>query len=332
MSGRNSFPENHRAVRGIPRRRSRAHRRDLDGHDFILVLGAPVFTYHVEGSGPHIPAGATLVQLIDDPAHGRVGAGRHVDRHASQAGRARAARCTPQPRGARRAAAARHDRARLPPTRLTDAYLLQQIAALRPPAASSSRKRRAAAAPMHDHLPIVEQDGFYTCASGGLGHGLAGRGRRRAGPARRESDRDARRRLEHVLDPGLWSAAQLGLPIAFVIVKNGRYEALNEFGRHFRHRAAARDRVAGARFLRTGAQPGRARDARGETAELDRALTAAFQSTQPILIEVSVERAAALLVGAGVTRAFRPCKYVIERCNECLNSNEWGSYTPGERS
>jgi benzoylformate decarboxylase len=32
------------------------------------VLGAPVFTYHVEGHGPHIPAGASLVQLTDDPA------------------------------------------------------------------------------------------------------------------------------------------------------------------------------------------------------------------------------------------------------------------------
>jgi hypothetical protein len=25
---------------------------------------------------------------------------------------------------------------------------------------------------MHDYLPIVDRDGFYTCASGGLGHGL----------------------------------------------------------------------------------------------------------------------------------------------------------------
>ena len=26
--------------------------------------------------------------------------------------------------------------------------------------------------PMHDHLPILKPDSFYTCASGGLGHGL----------------------------------------------------------------------------------------------------------------------------------------------------------------
>ena len=40
----------------------------LGGHDMILVIGAPAFTYHIEGSGPHVPHGATLCQLIDDPA------------------------------------------------------------------------------------------------------------------------------------------------------------------------------------------------------------------------------------------------------------------------
>src|SRR6185369_11064315 len=29
--------------------------------------GAPAFTYHVEGRGPHLPGGAALVQLTDDP-------------------------------------------------------------------------------------------------------------------------------------------------------------------------------------------------------------------------------------------------------------------------
>ena len=27
------------------------------GHDVVLAIGAPAFTYHVEGSGPHVPAG-----------------------------------------------------------------------------------------------------------------------------------------------------------------------------------------------------------------------------------------------------------------------------------
>ena len=33
----------------------------------VLVLGAPAFTYHVEGAGPHVPDGAALCQIVDDP-------------------------------------------------------------------------------------------------------------------------------------------------------------------------------------------------------------------------------------------------------------------------
>ena len=68
MSGRCSFPENHRLFAGfLPAIRERIVGL-LGGHDMILVIGAPAFTYHIEGSGPHVPHGATLCQLIDDPA------------------------------------------------------------------------------------------------------------------------------------------------------------------------------------------------------------------------------------------------------------------------
>jgi benzoylformate decarboxylase len=32
---------------------------------------------------------------------------------------------------------------------------------------------------------------------------------------------------------GLWTAGQLQLPVTFVIIRNGRYQALEEFGAHF---------------------------------------------------------------------------------------------------
>lgn len=67
-SSRNSFPENHPLFAGFlaaDREKIAASRR---GHDLILVLGAPVFTYDVEGFGPHIPGGASLFQLVDDPS------------------------------------------------------------------------------------------------------------------------------------------------------------------------------------------------------------------------------------------------------------------------
>ena len=68
MSARCSFPEDHRLFAGfLPAMREKIVAA-LEGHDVILVVGAPAFTYHVEGSGPHVPEGATLCQMVDDPA------------------------------------------------------------------------------------------------------------------------------------------------------------------------------------------------------------------------------------------------------------------------
>ena len=67
MSSRCSFPERHPLFGGfLPPMREQIV-KILDGHDLIVALGAPVFTYHIEGFGPHIPPGASLVQIIDDP-------------------------------------------------------------------------------------------------------------------------------------------------------------------------------------------------------------------------------------------------------------------------
>jgi benzoylformate decarboxylase len=67
-SGRNSFPEDHPLFAGFLAADREKIVASLTGHDLILVLGAPVFTYHVEGFGRHIPEGARLFQLVDDPA------------------------------------------------------------------------------------------------------------------------------------------------------------------------------------------------------------------------------------------------------------------------
>ena len=67
MSARNGFPENHRLFAGFLAADRAKVVASLTGHDVILVLGAPAFTYHVEGVGPHVPPGAKLFQLVDDP-------------------------------------------------------------------------------------------------------------------------------------------------------------------------------------------------------------------------------------------------------------------------
>src|SRR5437879_28978 len=66
MSGRCSFPEDHALFAGfLPPMREKIVKL-LAGHDVIFALGPAAFTYQVEGAGTHLPAGARLVQLIED--------------------------------------------------------------------------------------------------------------------------------------------------------------------------------------------------------------------------------------------------------------------------
>ena len=287
MSGRNSFPEQHRLFAGfLAADRSRIVAA-LTGHDVVLVLGAPVFTYHIEGIGPHVPEGTTLIQLVDDPSMAawapiglaivtslRAGV---VDLLGGIRSTARAARNAPE------------SRRPLTSTQLTDAYLLQQIAALRPSGSIIVEEAPSSRGPMHDHLPILEPDGFYTCASGGLGFGLPAA----LGVAMARPDR----KVIAVLGDGssmysiqaLWSAAQQQLPVAFVVIKNDSYEALNEFGRHFAIPQLPGVAISGLDFCGLARAQGVSALRVSHASELDEALRTAFQSSTPTLVEVAVE-------------------------------------------
>ena len=67
LIGRCSFPEDHRLFAGyLPAFREEICSR-LAGHDLLVAIGAPVFTYHAEGHGPYLPAGLKAFQLTEDP-------------------------------------------------------------------------------------------------------------------------------------------------------------------------------------------------------------------------------------------------------------------------
>jgi benzoylformate decarboxylase len=289
MSARNSFPEDHRLFAGFLAADRARIVRALDGADFVLVLGAPAFTYHVEGSGPHIPAGARLVQLTDNPTQAAwTPAGTSIVTHLKLGLRALLAGPAPVKRPP---VTPRRPPARLPPTQLTDAYLLQEIAALRPAGSVIVEEAPSTRGPMHDHLPILERDGFYTCASGGLGHGLpAAVGIALARP-------DAK--VIALLGDGssmysiqsLWSAAQLGLRMVIVIVNNRRYEALHDFAPHFDLPTLQGTRLPALDFCGLASSQGVAAMRVTRAQDLGAVLVDAFKFTRPILIEVVVDGA-----------------------------------------
>ena len=65
--GRSGFPEDHPLFAGfLPAFREEICKR-LEGHDVLVAIGAPVFTYHAEGHGQYVPDGLTVFQMTEDP-------------------------------------------------------------------------------------------------------------------------------------------------------------------------------------------------------------------------------------------------------------------------
>jgi benzoylformate decarboxylase len=287
-SGRNSFPEDHPLFAGFLAADREKIVASLAGHDLILVLGAPVFTCHVEGFGPHLPDGTSLFQLVDDPAVASwAPVGTAVVTSLKSGINDLLDGPAPRPRAA---PAARMPRPLLSGSGLTDAYLMQQVALLRPKGSIIVEEAPSSRAAMHDYLPIVDRDGFYTCASGGLGHGLPAAigialARRREKVIALLGDGSSMYAIQ-----GLWTAAQLGLGITFVIIKNRGYEALREFGRRFGLQRTVGTSLPDIDFCALAQGQGVGAIAVDRADALDEALRAAFCAlTEPTLVEVAVD-------------------------------------------
>lgn len=287
MAARAGFPEDHPLFQGFLTAGREPIVASLEGHDLILVLGAPTFIYHVEGFGPHVPEGARLFQIVDDPDMASwIPTGTAIVSSLKPAlaellqGPNPVARTAPAPRGVP---------APLPSLPLTDAYLLQRMAALRPKGSIIVEEAPSSRGPMHDHLPILERDTFYTCASGGLGHGLpASVGVALGRPGEKVicllGDGSSMYAIQ-----GLWTAAQLRLPVSFIIVNNGGYEALINFGRVFGLQQTVGTDLSGLDFVSIAQGQGvpGVRVSTGD--DLDAALNHSFAAKGPTLVEVAVD-------------------------------------------
>jgi benzoylformate decarboxylase len=287
-SPRNSFPEDHRLFAGhLPAFREPIVAK-LGGHDLILLLGAPLFTYHAEGFGPHLPEGAKAWQIVDDPdqaAWSPVGTAIVGTLRAS----VERLLTGPSPR-ARETLAALPRAEPLPATGpLTDSYLMQRIAALRPADSKLVEEAPSTRGPMQKYLPTTRADEFYTCASGGLGHGLpASVGVAMGSPGVKTialiGDGSAMYAIQ-----ALWSAAQLDVDLAVIIVNNARYEALINFGRAFGLQETVGTKLPEIDFVGIAQGQGVPGE-RVETIEaLDAALTTLFTTKGPRLLEVMVD-------------------------------------------
>ncbi|CAB3681655.1 Benzoylformate decarboxylase [Achromobacter deleyi] len=290
MSGRCSFPEDHRLFAGfLPAMREKIVSL-LAGHDVILVAGAPAFAYHVEGAGPHIPEGAALCQLTEDPDTaawtpvGTTAVGSlRLSLRDLLARPAPAPRPLPAPRPCRPAAA--------PDTPMTTAFVLQTLAEVRGPDDIVVEEAPSARPVMQMHLPHVRPETFYTMDSGGLGYGMpAAVGVALGKPGKRVvaliGDGSSMYSLQ-----ALWSARQHNLPITFLILNNGRYAALQDFAPVFGFSAGdvvEGTELPGLDFPALAAGMGCRGMRIDDPHRLRSALTEALTSGEPVLIEVPV--------------------------------------------
>jgi benzoylformate decarboxylase len=285
-SARNSFPEQHPLFAGFlpPDRVSVVN--CLRGADLVLVLGAPVFTYHVESPpGPHVPSGAELIQLIDDPAAAAwAPAGLAIVTHMrlgieALLGYDAPARTPPAPRSIAAVKSA---------AQLTEPYLMERIAKLRPAGTIIVEEAPSSRSAMQEHLPMDERDSFHTCASGGLGHGLpAAVGVALGRPGRKViallGDGSAMYSIQ-----GLWSAAELKLPVVFIIINNGSYHGLVEFGQHFNLPELPGVQLPHLDFCALARGHGVEARRVEKAGELDAALQSAFSAAGPVLLDVAL--------------------------------------------
>jgi benzoylformate decarboxylase len=89
---------------------------------------------------------------------------------------------------------------------------------------------------------------------------------------------------------GLWTAAEFGLPVAFVIVNNASYQALEEFGHHFRIDKLPGTRLPHLDFCALAAGHGVQAVRVDRCEDLDAALKQVFAANVPMLLEVRVVR------------------------------------------
>ncbi|WP_166356383.1 thiamine pyrophosphate-dependent enzyme [Phytoactinopolyspora limicola] len=228
FGARAGFPQDHPQYAGVvPASRARL-RAALDGHDAVLVVGAPVLRQYPYEAGPFFTPGTKVAVITDDPeeAHrspadiavlGSVGAAcEHLAASVSP-------RIGPAPR---------FDPAQAPEPPEDDeplraGHVLGALRRLLTPTAVVVEETPSSRPDLHRLLPARRPLGFVSAAMGGLGFALPGAtGLRMALPDRPVvavvGDGSAIYGIQ-----ALWSAARYGVGALFVILANGRYAVMD---------------------------------------------------------------------------------------------------------
>ncbi|MBB4364100.1 benzoylformate decarboxylase [Bradyrhizobium sp. CIR18] len=296
FSARCSFPERHPQFAGFLHASPAQLSDALREHDLVVVIGAPVFTFHVEGHAAIFDGGATIFQITDDPDAAAV----------TPVGTSIIATMKPAlsllldllPETKRAAPKGRT----LPPAPqaadpLPVEFLLHSLSQAMPDGTSLVEEVPSHRPAMQKFMPMRGQDSFYTMASGGLGYSLpAAVGMALGKPKQRTvcliGDGSAMYSIQ-----ALWTAAQRKLPLTIIVINNSGYGAMRSFSQVMQVRNVPGLELPGIDFVKIAEGMGCHAVRVTRAAELGEALKRgmAFEGTS--LVEVIVDSAVPVLYG-----------------------------------
>ncbi|QIN80727.1 benzoylformate decarboxylase [Rubrobacter marinus] len=283
------FPTDHACFRGVLPTGIKALSGTLSGHDLILVAGAPVFRYHQYQPGPFLPPGASLVAITNDPDEAaRAPMGDAIVADVALALRALVEAVSPS------TGPAPEPRQRPAPAPITSPLSAEAVYdaldGVLPPDAVLVNESTSDKAVFWERVTMSRRGSYYFAAAGGLGFGLAAAvGIGLARPQRPVvaviGDGSAQYSI-----PALWSAVRYGIPVTFLIMSNGSYDVLEDFGRLLGVTGVPGIELPGldhVALARGYGMEGRRVESREELVE---ALKEALASDAPRLVEVPVRR------------------------------------------
>ncbi|MBB4866629.1 benzoylformate decarboxylase [Pseudomonas nitritireducens] len=280
------FPTRHPCFRGVLPAAIAGISRLLDGHDLILVVGAPVFRYHQFDPGHYLPEGAGLVQITCDPAEAArapMGDALVGDIRLTLEALVKAVQTSSRalPEALPRPIPRTQGDGPLHPETVFD--LIDELA---PRDAIFVKESTSTVSAFWQRVEMREPGSYYFPAAGGLGFGLpAAVGVQLAQP---------QRRVIGVIGDGsanygitaLWTAAQYRIPVVFIILRNGTYGALRWFARVLEVADAPGLDVPGLDFCQLGRGYGVRSVQANDVATLREELARALAGDEPVLIEV----------------------------------------------
>jgi len=294
FSARCSFPERHPLFAGFLHASPGQLSDALRAHDLVVVIGAPVFTFHVEGHASIFDGATAIFQITDDATAAAV----------TPAGTSIIATVKPALRmllellpDTKRAAPERRKLPSAPAAAdpIPVEFLLHALSQAMPDDAALVEEAPSHRPAIQKFMPMRGQDSFYTMASGGLGYGLPAAVGMALG-------RDERRTVCLIGDgsamysiQALWTAAQRKLPLTVVVINNAGYGAMRSFSQVMQVRNVPGLDLPGLDFMKIAEGMGCDAVRVGKASELAAALKRGLSHKGVSLIEVMVDSAVPLL-------------------------------------